>query len=252
MKEIFRKLRQEIILSFKYHTRSEIRQNVLLRMINIAEEELKIAYKLVDERNKILKLLQCPAHGDCVPYAIHEIKCMTLASRQLKDKRIQLKEQAKTIAGLHDQLTDIASGKIYVEKDNKIFELIKELRECIKTGQGEMNDKHEVSKNALKQIADLEEQLQRKQLEWQGMKDEVTLCHEKLERVQNQCIENKDERRAKLRYTVGLEKQLKELISRASADKIFDNIYRLIHDPAYFDGLPYGELAKEISKDILL
>jgi len=40
------------------------------------KDEIDIDNKLIDERNRILKEIPCPEHGNCVPHVIEEIRRM--------------------------------------------------------------------------------------------------------------------------------------------------------------------------------
>lgn len=50
-----------------------------------AEKELKVTDALLEERNKLLGLFDCPAHGGgCVPHAMEEVKALRLRTERLE------------------------------------------------------------------------------------------------------------------------------------------------------------------------
>lgn len=55
----------------------------LARRVVELTEELRIADKLIESRNEVLKALECPAHGQCVPGAIEKVESLTKENARL-------------------------------------------------------------------------------------------------------------------------------------------------------------------------
>lgn len=57
----------------------------LRNKIDEQQKEIAVSDKLIEDRNRLVDLFDCPKHGHCVPHAVEQVEAFLAAQKAIKE-----------------------------------------------------------------------------------------------------------------------------------------------------------------------